>query len=92
MKRYFLPALLVPLFAGGAAFAANKCDVPTAEWQPREALEAKLKAEGWKVRSVKTESGCYEAYAIDASGKKVEAYFNPKTLEPVAGAGEDSEG
>ena len=68
---------------GSAAMASEKCDVPMANWQPREALQAKLQAEGWQVRSIKTEDGCYEAYAINAEGKKVEAYFNPKTFDAV---------
>lgn len=68
---------------GGTAHASEKCRVAMADWQPREALQAKLEGEGWNVRSIKTENGCYEAYAIDAKGKKVEANFNPQTLESV---------
>lgn len=95
MNKIVITALLVNAMVAGAAFAGEKCNVPVAEWQPREALQAKLVADGWQIRSIKTEDGCYEAYAIDAKGKKVEAYFDPKTLEPVAGLGaadEDSEG
>ena len=52
-----------------------------------------MKAEGWDVRSIKTEDGCYEAYAIDAKGKRVEAYFNPQTFERVGKSdGEGDEG
>ena len=93
MKSILATALLVNLAAVTAVMAAEKCDVPVANWQPREALQTKLEADGWQVRSIKTEDGCYEAYAIDAKGEKVEAYFNPQTLERVGGAGdEDSEG
>lgn len=78
------------LFAAtsGAAFAAEKCDVPTNQWQPREALQTKLEKDGWTVRQIKTEDGCYEAYAVNAAGKRMETLFNPKTLEAV---GEDSD-
>jgi hypothetical protein len=69
-------------FASIAA-AKDKCNVPVADWQPRATLQAKLEAEGWKVRSIKTEDGCYEAYAITAKGEKVEAYFDPKSLAAV---------
>jgi hypothetical protein len=95
MTKLILTALLLNAAAAGAAFAGEKCDVPVAQWQPREALQAKLVAKGWQVRSIKNEDGCYEAYAIDANGNKVEAYFDPKTLEPVAALGatdDDSEG
>lgn len=70
--------------------AAEKCSVPTTDWKPRAELEAKLKEQGWEVRTIKTEDGCYEAYAIDDKGQRVEAYFNPKTLERV-GAEEDGD-
>ncbi|PKR56844.1 hypothetical protein COO92_18925 [Thalassospira lohafexi] len=61
----------------------DMCNVPKADWQTKEALSAKLTAEGWDVRKVKVEDGCFEVYAIDAAGKKVEAYFNPATLDAV---------
>jgi len=81
--KLVLSAVLLSVIASGAALAADKCKVPVGEWQPREKLQGQLEQQGWKVRSIKTEDGCYEAYAIDAAGKKVEAYFNPKTLEAV---------
>ncbi len=54
--------------------------MPLGEWQPREALQQKLQAQGWQVNRIKTDEGCYEAYAIDENGRRVEAYFDPKTL------------
>ncbi|ESY71354.1 PepSY domain-containing protein [Mesorhizobium sp. M1050] len=87
MKTLTLTALVMAL--AGPAFAADKCDVPTDQWQPREALQKKLESEGWKVRSIKTENGCYEAKALDAKGKKLEAVFNPKTLESVGADSDD---
>ena len=42
-----------------------------------------LTAEGWDVRKIKEDEGCYEVYAVKADGKKVEAYFNPATFELV---------
>ncbi|MGG7517686.1 PepSY domain-containing protein [Allorhizobium undicola] len=81
--RFILATTCALTLLSGAAFAAEKCSVPTAQWQPREALKTKLEGEGWKVRTVKTEDGCYEVYAFDAKGKKVEAYFNPQTFASV---------
>lgn len=69
--------------SAGAALAADKCNVPVAEWQPRQALEKKMLAEGWKIRQLKTEDGCYEIYGTDAKGRRVEAYFDPKTFKIV---------
>lgn len=79
-----LITLLLALAAASPTLAADKCDAgPRAQWQPREALEKKLSAEGWKVRRIKVDKGCYEVYGTDAQGRKAEAYFDPKTFEPV---------
>ncbi|MDX0642853.1 PepSY domain-containing protein [Sinorhizobium medicae] len=82
MRKIIIALSLAAAF-GGTALASEKCNVAMADWKPREALQTKLEGEGWKVRSIKTEDGCYEAYAITAEGKKVEAYFNPQTLQSV---------
>lgn len=81
--KIFFAAAAVNIVLAGAALASDKCNVPMTDWQPREALQTKLEGEGWKVRSIKTEDGCYEAYAINAKGEKVEAYFDPKSLATV---------
>ena len=85
-----LAAAAICLAAGAAATPAfaegPTCNVPAAERQPVEALKAKLEAEGWKIANVKTDEGCYEVYAHDAQGRKVEVYFDPKTFAKV---GED---
>ncbi len=73
------------LFFGlaGTAAAADLCNVPEAERQPIEALQLKLEAEGWEIKNMKIDDGCFEAYAVNAEGQKVEAYFDPKTFEMV---------
>ena len=50
-------------------------------------MKDKAKAMGLDVRRVKVENGCYEVYAIDAKGAKVETIFNPQTGEPVGSEG-----
>jgi len=82
MQKFIIALSLAAAF-GGTSLASEKCNVAMADWKPREALQTKLEGEGWKVRSIKTEDGCYEAYAINAEGKKVEAYFDPQTLQSV---------
>lgn len=82
-----LPALTLAattLFATGAmAHGSFKCDEPKKEWKQRDDLQDKLKAEGWDVRKVKIDNGCYEVYGFDGKGQRREAYFNPKTFELV---------
>ena len=74
--------LALPLAAGGAQ-ASDKCSVPKAEWQPQQSLQQKLETEGWKIRKIKVDDGCYEVYGTDAAGKRMEAYFDPKTFNVV---------
>lgn len=76
--------LLAVSHAGTARADDDKCNVPMDQWQPRENLQAMLEGAGWQVKRVKTDDGCYEVYAITPDGRRVEAYFNPKTLDQVA--------
>ena len=66
------------------ATGAMTCDSgDPSGWQPQSALEEKLVAEGWQVRRIKVDGGCYEAYATTPEGDRVEAYFHPVTLEKL---------
>jgi len=56
---------------------------PKVEWQAPDQLRQKLEGEGWQVRKIETTKRCFEVYAKDTQGKKVEAFFDPKTLERV---------
>ena len=81
-------ALLLNGLAGSAlAQHAERCEpIPAAEWKPQAELERKLGDIGWKIRRIKIENGCYEVYALDERGGKVEVFFHPKTLERVTAA------
>lgn len=79
--KYAIPVAAGILFAAGAAQADNGgCSVPEAQWQPRDALQQKLEGEGWTVRSIEVDDGCYEVYGVDADGRRMEAEYNPQTL------------
>ena len=68
--------------AGATGLATCNSGAPDT-WQPQEKLTALLKGKGWDVRTVKVDGGCYEVYALDDKGERVEAYFHPVTLERV---------
>lgn len=73
-------------FAAAAAQATGlaTCDSgPQENWQPQARLEKQLVAAGWQVRRIKVDGGCYEVYALNDKGERVEAYFHPVTLAPV---------
>ena len=70
----------LPSFATGLA----TCDSgPKSGWQRAETLEKQLKEKGWTIRRIKEDGGCYEVYALNEKGERVEAYFHPVTLAPV---------
>jgi len=69
-----------PSYATGLA----TCDSGKREtWQPQEKLEKMLVDRGWTIRRIKEDGGCYEVYAVDEKGQRVEAYFHPRTLALV---------
>lgn len=82
-------AALTLCLAGGVAaqiveHEAVKCEpIPKEEMKPQMELQRKLTSEGWKVRQVKNFNGCYEVYGFDSAGKRVEAFFNPKTFVKI---------
>jgi hypothetical protein len=71
---------VLPAHATGLA----TCDSgPQSGWQPQATLERKLAEQNWQVRRIKVDGGCYEVYAMNEKGERVEAYFHPVTLAPV---------
>ena len=84
MFRAFALTTLLALVATPAFAAGATCTTATvSKFQPKATLEAQLKAEGMTVRQIKTEKGCYEVYAVDKDGKKVNVAYNAETLAKV---------
>ena len=73
-------ALAAPASATGLATCESG---PKSGWHPTDTLEKQLTDKGWEVRRIKEDGGCYEVYALDDKGQRVEAYFHPVTLAPV---------
>jgi len=70
--------------AGAQATGLATCHSGKADtWQPQAKLEAMLKERGWQIRRIKIDGGCYEVYALNEKGERVEAYFHPLTQAPV---------
>lgn len=93
MKKYLMATtLLLGLGAAGVALADDDdCWVPMADWQPREAVLAMAEAQGWTVRRIKTDDGCYEIKGRDANGREIEVKVDPATLAVVEFEYEDDE-
>jgi hypothetical protein len=86
--------LLASAFANpGEAHADWDCEASLADWQPREALVAKLEAEGWRNIAIRIEDGCYLVHAVNAAGERLHGKFDPAMLNQVsAGRGHHGEG
>jgi hypothetical protein len=85
--RYAIPAFALTAALVAAPVTATglaSCDSGSEDtWQPQSKLQEILAKKGWTVRRIKVDGGCYEVYALDEKGERVEAYFHPRTLEPV---------
>lgn len=86
MYRTLAVAAIAVTIAAPAMAAATCSTADASKFKPKTALETQLKGEGLTVRKIKTENGCYEVYAVDKAGKKVNLAFNAETLEKVANA------
>ena len=88
MRSLVGAAILSVCLGAGPAMAGPRCNVPLADWQPREALERKLSAEGWTVVSIRSDDGCYKVKATNPRGEHLEAKYDPESLELVRRKGE----
>lgn len=84
LTRIALPLLLALAAGTAAAHGDVKCTTkPKSEWKSHEELAEKLKKEGWVIRRMEATNSCYEVYAKDPKGKRVEAFFDPVTFARV---------
>ena len=82
MKRPILiAAFLSSALASPVALAKeDDCRVPMAQWQPRDAVEQMAKAQGWTVRRIKVDDGCYQIRGTDADGREIAVKIDPGSL------------
>jgi hypothetical protein len=82
MKTTLISSLaLAGLLASGALLADDDCTDPVADWQPRETLRQQVEQEGWTVRRIKVDDGCYEVRGQDRQGNKLRASYAPASLQ-----------
>ena len=79
--------VLAALMITGSAWASDddyRCDgVDQANAKTRDEVKTHFTTQGWDVRRVKTENGCFEVYALDDKGQRREVYVHPVTLEVI---------
>ena len=77
-------AVCVASMAPIGALAKADCKAyPKAEWMKESDAKAKIESQGYTITKFKVDGNCYEIYGANKEGKKVEIYFDAKTLEPV---------
>lgn len=80
-RKILFVALLGASVLSVPALADEDCRAPMSTWQPRSAVAAKAESLGLKVRRIRTDDGCYKVYGHDDQGRRIEAEFDPETLE-----------
>ncbi|GAW35889.1 hypothetical protein RA2_02957 [Roseovarius sp. A-2] len=79
------------VFPAGMALADDDCFVPMTDWQPRDAVARLAEENGWVVRRIKIDDGCYEIKGRDAEGRPIEVTVHPSTLEVIEFEFEDED-
>lgn len=65
-----------------ASASSDECGyVDRSQWMSVEEVRAKATEMGFDVRKVEVDDGCYEVYAIDSKGQRIEAYLHPVSGE-----------
>jgi hypothetical protein len=83
MKKTLTILGLLAAFPAVAAFADDDCFVPMADWRPRDAVARLAEENGWIVRRIKIDDGCYEINGADAEGRRIEVTVHPATLQII---------
>lgn len=82
MKKFYMIASFMGLSVlPQLGLASADCPAyPKEEWAPEDTLKEALDAEGYQIKKFKIDDNCYEIYGRNKEGKKVEIYFDMKTL------------
>ncbi|MGB3831265.1 MAG: PepSY domain-containing protein [Mesorhizobium sp.] len=91
MKRLLTILAFLVAPPSGAALAGDDCVVPMADWQPRDAVVRLAEENGWVVRRIKIDDGCYEIKGADREGRRIEVTVHPGTLQVIKVEYEDED-
>lgn len=83
MKKTLTMLTFLAVLPAVVALADDDCFVPMADWQPRDAIARLAEENGWTVRRIKIDDGCYEIDGSDAEGRRIEATVHPATLQVI---------
>ncbi|MBS0222560.1 MAG: PepSY domain-containing protein [Proteobacteria bacterium] len=84
MKLLIAVTSLVTVACADSAWARANCKPhPKEEWISEADAKTKLEAQGYRITKFKVDGNCYEIYGTDRMSKRVEIYFDTKTLSIV---------
>ena len=80
MRKTVLTFLFIMAPLSAQATGLHNCDATErADWLSQEQMTQMLEAQGWSVRRMKEDGGCWEVYGTNPEGQRVEGYFHPIT-------------
>jgi hypothetical protein len=81
MHRLRLLVLLAGLACSTFGWCAQPActSEPRAKWLTREAVRAKVEAQGYKVVDIDVENACYVVEVRDKNGKEIDLHLDPVT-------------
>jgi hypothetical protein len=92
MQKTLTAFALIALLPAGAALADDdNCYAPRDQGQPREAAMQLAEQNGWTLRRIKVDDGCYEIKGRDKDGREIEVKLDPATLQIVEMEYEDDD-
>lgn len=82
MRKFTLFTVVAALIATVATAQAGSLGrpctaAPQSQWLSINELQAKVEAQGYKVRKAKLKKACGELYTIDKNGQQVELFVDP---------------
>jgi hypothetical protein len=83
MKSLVTVLTLASLLSATAVRAEERCAVAMTDWQPREAVARLAAEQGWTLRRIRIDDGCYLVLGTDAQGRRFEIKLHPATLAIV---------
>ena len=81
MRKTLTILTFLAVLPAGAGLADDDCFTPMTDWKPRDAVAELARKNGWTVRRIKVDDGCYEIVGSDADGRQIEVTVHPATLE-----------
>lgn len=80
MRKTLTILAFVAAYPFTMAYADDDCFVPMSQWHPRSEVAGLAEENGWSVRRIKIDDGCYEIKGRDADGRLIEVTVHPATL------------